>query len=85
MSVDELNVTVEPEVKEISITVSDEIPSTELTVQSFPDVIVLASGNMGPPGSTGPMGPQGQWFSLTQAQYDALDPADPDVLYVIVG
>lgn len=85
MSVDELNITVESEIKEIAITVADELPSTELTVQSFPDVIVLASGNMGPPGAMGPMGPQGQWMSLTQAQYDALDPPNPDTLYVIVG
>lgn len=85
MSVDELNVTVDPVIKEISITVADGVPSTELVVESFPDVIVLASGNMGPPGSTGPMGPQGQWESLTQVEYDALDPPDPDILYVIVG
>lgn len=84
MSVDELNITVESEIKEIAITVADDLPSTELIVESFPDVIVLASGNMGPPGSTGPMGPQGQWVSLTQVEYDALDPPNPDTLYVIV-
>ena len=48
MSVDELNVTVESEMKEIMITVADELPSTELIVESFPDVYVVASGNMGP-------------------------------------
>lgn len=85
MSVDELNVTVESELKEIAITVVDELPSTELIVQSFPNVIVLASGSMGPAGSIGPPGPQGQWISLTQAEYDALNPPDPAVLYVIVG
>ena len=85
MSVDELNVTVEPEIKEISITVADPLPSTELILESFPDVIVLASGNMGPPGSMGPPGPQGQWEALTQVDYDALDPPNPDTLYVIVG
>jgi hypothetical protein len=85
MSVDELNVTVEPAIKEISITVADELPSTELIVQTIPDVIILASGNMGPAGSTGPMGPQGQWIALTQVEDDALDPPDPEVLYVIIG
>ena len=85
MSVVELNVTVEPEIKEIDITVVDELPNTELILESTPDVVVLASGNMGPAGSTGPMGPQGQWTALTQVEYDALDPHDPDILYVIVG
>lgn len=85
MSVDELNVTVESVPKEIVITVSDELPNTELILETMSDVVILASGNMGPPGSTGPMGPQGQWTSLTQAQYDALDPPNPDTLYVIVG
>lgn len=41
-------------------------------------------GPAGPVGPTGPEGPQGQWLSLTQAEYDALDPPDPDILYVIV-
>jgi hypothetical protein len=85
MSVDELNITVEPEIKEIAITVADDLPSTELIVESLPDVIVLGSGNLGPPGSQGPPGPQGQWVSLSQAEYDALDPPDSETLYVIVG
>lgn len=47
-----------------------------------------ATGPQGPKGDTGdtgPIGPQGQWTQLTQAQYDALAPPDPLVLYVIVG
>jgi hypothetical protein len=82
MSVDELNVTVESEIKEIAITVADELPSTELIIESYPDVVILTSGNMGP---VGPQGPPGQWLSMTQAEYDALDPPDPDMLYVIIG
>ena len=81
MSVDELNVTVESEIKEIAITVADDTPSTELIVESFPDVMILTSGNMGP---AGPPGPPGQWVSLSQVEYDALDPPDPETLYVIV-
>lgn len=39
----------------------------------------------GPQGPTGPMGPEGEWVQLTQAEYNALAPPDPAVLYVIVG
>lgn len=81
MSVDELNVTVSTEIKEITITVADELPSTELIVESIPDVIVLASGNFGP---VGPQGESAEWTALTQAEYDALSPPDPNILYVIV-
>ena len=36
-------------------------------------------------GAQGPQGPPGEWTQLTQAEYDALTPKDPDTLYVIVG
>lgn len=58
-----------------------------------PDLKVILAGNVGPrgvqgdtgvAGPIGPEGPQGQWTALTQAQYDALSPPDPDTLYVIV-
>lgn len=46
-------------------------------------------GPPGQPGPVGPMGPQGvpggPWLRLTQAQFDALDPKDPNTLYVILG
>lgn len=44
-----------------------------------PTVKLIAAGNVGPPG------PQGQWVSLTQAEYDALSPPNPETLYVIVA
>jgi hypothetical protein len=30
-------------------------------------------------------GPPGQWVQVTQAEYDALSPPDPNTLYVVVG
>lgn len=39
----------------------------------------------GPVGPMGPQGPEGMWTQVTQAEYDALAPPDPAVLYVIVG
>ena len=47
-----------------------------------------ATGPQGPAGDAGPQGPAGDagvWWYGTQAQYDALNPKDPDTLYVIVG
>lgn len=35
--------------------------------------------------TAGPPGPPGQWVQVTQAEYDALDPPDPAVLYVVIG
>jgi hypothetical protein len=64
-------VTQEIDVKQIPIEVSISVPEA-------PDIVV------GMPGPTGPPGPQGQWVSLTQVEYDALDPPDLDTLYVIV-
>ena len=63
------------------ITVRSEVPSAQVVIELAPDVIVLTAGNVGPPG---PPGPSGQWESLTQAEYDALSPPDPETLYVIV-
>ncbi|MET0786559.1 MAG: hypothetical protein ABWY25_07635 [Paenisporosarcina sp.] len=77
MSPAELNITAITE----KIIVDSEVPDMLVVVESIPDVIVLASGNMGLPG---PPGPPGQWESLTQAEYNALDPPDPEILYVIV-
>lgn len=42
-------------------------------------------GPQGPQGVQGIQGPPGQWVQLTQAEYEALAPPDPVVLYVIVG
>lgn len=44
-----------------------------------------ASTVPGPQGPQGVPGPMGQWTQLTQAEYDALNPPNPDILYVIVG
>ncbi len=55
------------------------IPPPVLNVQILPsNVLVVAASNVGPPG------PQGQWVALTQAEYDALTPPDPETLYIIV-
>jgi hypothetical protein len=47
------------------------------------------AGPAGAPGAAGPAGPPGDpgkgWVALTQAEYDALAPPDPDTLYLIVG
>jgi hypothetical protein len=52
---------------------------------AFADAIVGPPGPLGPPGPVGPQGPEGQWTSMTQAAYDALQVKDPNVLYVIIG
>lgn len=43
--------------------------------------VTIIAGNAGP---RGPQGESGQWTALTQSEYDALNPPDPDVLYVII-
>lgn len=37
-----------------------------------------------PAGPTGPPGADAEWMALTQDEYDALSPPDPDTLYVII-
>jgi hypothetical protein len=62
MSLDEMTVTIKA--KETKLIV-EEIPDINLALESAPDVIVLASGNLGlrgpegPQGLTGPEGPEG--------------------------
>lgn len=41
----------------------------------------IVSMNTGP---RGPKGDSGQWVALTQSEYDALNPPDPDILYIII-
>ncbi len=53
-------------------------PVINLQAVSAPGLIVIAAGNVGPPG------PSGQWVSMTQAEYDALVEVNPETLYVIV-
>lgn len=69
-----IDVTVENEPIEI---IFNPQPSVDLTVVQQPGAVIVLAGNVGPPG------PQGQWVSMTQAEYDAIIP-DPDVLYVII-
>lgn len=63
--------------KEVVVSVE---PSKMRSIQmsTTPDVIVIAAGNVGPPG------PEGKWEALTQNEYDLLNPPDPDTLYVII-
>jgi hypothetical protein len=42
-------------------------------------------GETGPQGVQGEQGPPGSWTQVTQAEYDALSPPDPTVLYVVIG
>lgn len=55
---------------------------TLLQLVQTPDIVIQGAAALGPQGPPGPVGP---WMSLTQAEYDALDPPDPDVLYVIIA
>jgi hypothetical protein len=80
MSQDEIRIVTETE--EVNVVVVVEEPSViNLLVDPEPDVIIVGSAQVGP---QGPPGPPGQWASMTQAEYDALDPPDPEILYVIV-
>jgi hypothetical protein len=65
------------QIAEVSIRVNSP-PSVDLLSVTGPDVILIAAGNVGPPG------PPGTWEALTQAEYDALNPPNPDTLYVII-
>jgi hypothetical protein len=61
------------------------IPESEevnITFELLPDVILVGSAQLGP---QGPQGEPGQWTALTQAEYDALNPPDPEMLYIIVS
>lgn len=82
MSQDEIRIATETETEEVKVIVNEEPSVINLTVDPEPDVIIVGSAQVGP---QGPPGPPGQWISMTQAEYDALDPPDPEVLYVIVG
>ena len=75
MSPIELQITAQKD--DIFVTVEKPAP-VAFQVMSVPGLNVIAAGNLGPPG------PPGQWVSLTQAEYDALAPPDPETLYVIV-
>jgi hypothetical protein len=65
------------QIAEVSIRVNSP-PSVDLLSVTSPDVILIAAGNVGPPG------PPGMWEALSQAEYDALNPPNPDTLYVII-
>ena len=68
------------EIEEINVTVE---PTPEIVLlKSAPDVIIVGSASLGP---QGPVGPPGQWTALTQAEYDALNPPDPEMLYLIIS
>lgn len=56
MSLDEVCITVES--PEVIVTVEDP-PEITLDLTLHPDVIIVASGNMGPSGAAGPEGPEG--------------------------
>ena len=75
MSLTEFIVTAEK--KDIVVTVQ---PPKSATIQAptTPGVIVIAAGNVGPPG------PAGKWEAMTQNEYDLLAPPDPDTLYIII-
>jgi len=84
------------EKKEIVVKV-EQLKSASVQTRNVPGLLVVAAGNIGPPGSKGdsgepgergsigPEGPQGKWVSLTQTEYDALEPPDLDTLYVIIN
>lgn len=75
-----IDLTVTAEKQDIDVSVE---PQRVIEVQTpiTAGIEVVLAGNIGPPG---PPGLAGQWLSLTQSEYDALDPPDPDVLYVII-
>lgn len=54
--------------------------SMDLLEVTAPTIHIVAT-NSGP---RGPKGDSGEWMALTQSEYDALNPPDPDVLYVII-
>jgi len=68
------------EIEEVKI--SFEESSEVLVREVSPEIVLAGSAQLGP---QGPQGPPGEWTALTQAEYDALDPPDPDMLYIIVA
>lgn len=65
--------------KEQDILVSvDSLQTIQVETPTNPDVLVIAAGNVGP------RGPAGKWEAMTQSEYDALNPPDPDTLYIII-
>ena len=67
------------------------VPSLDVVAGTV-DIPVVAAATLGPPGAQGPPGPPGPQgeattpvIVLTQAEYDALTPPDPESLYVIVS
>lgn len=44
-----------------------------------------ADGADGADGAEGPAGSDAVWTQITQAEYDALNPPDPDTLYLVIG
>ena len=75
MSHIELQVTAQ---KDDVLVVAQKPAPVVIQALSEPGMQIIAAGNLGPPG------PQGQWESMTQAEYDALVEVNPDTLYVIV-
>ena len=70
---------------ELTVDLETQIISiTQMPIEISIDVPEAPEFTFGMPGPTGPPGPQGQWVSLTQAEYNALSPPDPETLYVIV-
>jgi len=65
--------------------VSDRSSPGSVVVRERSGAVTVVSATKGPTGPPGPEGPPGQWEDLTQAEFDALDPPDPDTLYVIIG
>jgi hypothetical protein len=75
MSLTEFNIVIEK--KEVVVSIE---PPKSATIQTSvnPNVLILAAGNVGPPG------PAGKWEAMTQNEYDLLNPPDPDTLYIII-
>jgi len=73
----EVDIIITAEKKDISVTI-EPLKATIIETPITPDVLIVAAGNVGPPG------PAGKWKALTQDEYDLLSPPDPDILYVII-
>lgn len=81
MLLDELIITIE--VAEVDVIVEDP-PETTIKIESTPDIVLIATGYLGPQGPTGPRGPAGGprghrgslWYS---------DNGEPDITTPITG